>query len=284
MRSRICYLLVLSLLLAACEKPPKISGHQELGLKSPAAPPTVTKSQRPPSDNLPEARETPRVLLDEATRISAPEDRNIAIAAVVWENLELDPKLALEAFQQLTPGTVERLRLIQHLAMRLAEQDIEKAIQWAATLDSSEEISLAYGKISLVLAETDPERAANLISDSGIAGREFDVALVQVIQRWAASKPADAAAWVVLFDPGEARTASMKTVVSLWAKNDMQANLAWIGTLQNKDLRQEATVAMAEAILQQPPGIQAEWKQLVSPEVRAAFENLREQAEGAPPK
>ncbi len=239
----------------------------------------VTKSQRSAREASPEVRKKVRSALEQAKLISAPEERDKTVAAIVWENLELDPELALEAFQQLAPGSRERIRLIQHFAMRLAEQDIEDAVKWASTLENPEEISLAYGKIALVLAETDPERAANLISESGMAGREFDVALVQVIQRWAESEPSDAAAWVVLFDPGEARSAGLKTVVSLWAQSDTAATLTWIGSLQNEDLREEARLAMAEAILQQTPSIQDEWKQLASPEIRTAFEKLKQQAD-----
>ena len=275
MRMHLRPLLCLGLLLVSCEKPPKV--HVDEGQE--ATPPAVTKSRRTPRETSPEMREKVRSALERAKLVSSIEERDKAVAAIAWENLELDPELALEAFQQLAPGSRERIRLIQHFAMRLAEEDVEKAVKWADTLGNPEEISLAYGKISLVLAETEPERAANLISESGMAGREFDVALVQVIQRWAASEPAHAAAWVALFDPGEARSAGLKTVVSLWARSDTAATLTWIGSLQNEGLREEAKLAMAEAILQQPPSVQDEWKQLVTPEIRAAFEKLKQQAD-----
>lgn len=275
MTGRLRMLFCLSLLLVSCDKPSEHRGTGGSEMK-PKAPPAVTKSKREPS---PEARKKVRDSLDVANRISAPEERAAAIAAIVWDSLELDPILAADAFQQLAAGAPERVRLVQHLAMRLAEEDVDAAIKWADALGNPEEISFAYGKIALVISETDPARAANLLSESGIAGREFDVALVQVIQRWAASKPADAAAWVILFDPGEARTASMNTVVSLWAKSDAPAAFGWIGTLQDESLREEARRAMAEAILQQPPSVQGEWIKLASPEIRSAFEKLKQQAD-----
>jgi hypothetical protein len=274
---KICPWFCLSLMLASCDKPQKSNEVQDHALK-PQAPPAVTKARHSSREVSPEVREKIRDSLDEANRISSPEDRNLAIASIVWNNIDLDPKLAADAFHQLVPGTSERVRIVQHLAMRLAEEDIEEAIKWADSLENPEEIALAYGKISLVLAETDPERAANLISESGMVGHEFDVALVQVIQRWAAAKPADAAAWVVLFDPSEARTASVGTVVSLWAKSDAPAAFAWIGSLQNEALREEARQGMADAILQQSPEIQAKWLKLATPEIKAAFEKLKQQA------
>jgi len=275
MTARFRLLFCLSLLLVSCDKPAVKRGTSDPDVK-PKAPPAVTKSI---CETSPDAREKVRDSLDEANRISSPEERANAVAAIVWDSLELDPKLAADAFQQLTPGAAQRVRLVQHLAMRLAEEDVDAAIKWADALENPDEISFAYGKIALVIAETDPERAANLLSESGIAGREFDVALVQVIQRWAAAKPADAAAWVVLFDAGEARTASMNTVVSLWAKSDAPAAFGWIGSIENDALREEARQAMAEAILQQSPPVQNEWLKLASAEVRNAFEKLKQQAD-----
>ena len=273
-------LLVLSLLLASCDKRPENhgAGNHETITESP---PAVTKSHRAASDQSKptEASGANRSALDKAKRISSPEERDKAVAQIVWGNLELDPKLALEALHELAPGCAERVRLIQHFAMRLAERDIEEAIKWADTLENPEEISLAYGRISLVLAESDPARAANLISESGMAGREFDVAVVQVIQRWAASSPSAAAAWVVLFDPSTARRAGINTVIPLWAKSDIQAALTWIGTLQNEGVREEARQAMAETILQQPPKTQNEWLQFSDPAIRSDFEKLKARSE-----
>lgn len=281
MNFRVRLLCCLSLLLVSCDKPPKThgSGAHEA---NPTIPPTATKSTRQPREAGPEVREKVRTELDLAKRLPSPEQRNAAIAAIVWNNLDLDPKLSADAFQQLMPGAPERIRLVQHLAMRLAEDDIEQAIQWADALGNPEEIALAYGKISLVLAETDPARAANLLSESGMAGRDFDVVLVQVIQRWAAAAPGDAAAWVALFEPSEARTASMNTVISLWAKGDPPAAFSWIGSLQNAALREEACGAMAAAILQQPPAIQSEWMQHASAEIHSAVEKLKQSAEQQP--
>lgn len=274
MRLRLYLVFWLGLFLASCDKQPKSQKNPGRDGET-EAPPKITKSQQSPREEFTTTREKERESLEEAKRISSAEERNQALAGIAWNNLEADPQLALEAFQQLAPGSTERVRLIQHFTMRLAEQDIEQAIKWAASLENAEESSLAYGRISIVLSATDPARAANLISESGMAGREFDVAVVQVIQRWAATAPADAAAWVVLFDPGTARHAGIQNVVSLWAKTDMPAALTWIGGLQDEALRQEARSAMAESILQQPPEVQTEWLRTASPEIRAEVDKLK---------
>jgi hypothetical protein len=192
--------------------------------------------------------------------------------------LELDPHLAAEAFLKLKPGSEEKNRLIQHYAMRLAEQSLDEAMKWAATLQSEEEQSLAYDNIALVLAESEPERAAQLLSESGIAGRDFDVAVVQVLQRWAASSPEGAAGWVVLFEAGEARTAGLKAVVGIWSRTDPEAALGWLDNLQNPEIRGEASQGLAQSILDLPEGAQDEMLRRVTPDVRSRFEILKTEA------
>lgn len=98
--------------------------------------------------------------------------------------MDLDPKVAQDAFSQLPLGTEEQLRLLGHLATRLAEKSPEEASRWVARFSTEEEKSAAYAAIAVVMAETDPRKAAALISDKGIEGRETNVAIVKVVQRW----------------------------------------------------------------------------------------------------
>ncbi len=259
------------MLLVSCDKPAPTSGDRGGDDTAPA----VTKTVRPPRQAPPDRMEEFESALDQALRLPTVDERNRSIAGLVWNHADTDARLALNAFERLSPDAPERTRLIQHFAMRFAEQDIDQAIRWAESLADPEEISVAYGRISLVLADTDPSRAANLISESGMAGREFDVAVVQVIQRWAKSSPADAAAWVVLFDPSSARTAGIHSVVSHWARQDPAATVNWIASLEQEDLRKHAEYGMAAAILEQSPEIQNEWLQIAGPEVEAEFETLK---------
>ena len=246
--------------------------------EKPATPPRVTKTLRPPRTEPLSTPEELRETFKKAEEIQSPQERNHALEEVVWDALELDPQLAAEGFLKLTPGSEEKNRLIQHYAMRLAEQSFDEAIKWAATLQDEKEQSLAYDNIALVLAESEPERAAQLLSESGVAGRDFDVAVVQVLQRWAALAPEGAAGWVVLFDAGEARSAGLKAVVGTWSRSDPQAALNWLGSLQNPAIHQEAVNGMAETILEMPEGSQDDLLRLVTPEIRSRFESLKTEA------
>jgi hypothetical protein len=262
------------LLMISCEKP-----ESEDSLKDTTA--TQTRSTRaghvprkPVQGSLAELRK----ILKTAADIESPAAREKAIADVAWNALETDPDLAVKAFLQLPTGSPEKIRLIQHYAMRLAEQNPDEALAWAATLESEEEISAAHSQIALALAETDPQRAANLLSESGIVSREFDVTVVQVVQRWAAQSPPETAAWVAMFPPGPAREAGIKIIADRWLQADPQAAFSWLAELKDAGVRKEAALGMEESILQQPGDIRDTWLQHADDSIRSELEQQRERA------
>ena len=267
-------LLSSGLLLVCCDKP---------------ASPDARKDTAAPTEPVARGGHAPRVqaagtpaalqtILETALKIESPAAREKALADVAWNALEIDPELASKAFQQLPAGSTEKIRLIQHYAMRLAEHDPDEALTWAATAGSEREIAAANSQIALVLAETDPGRAANLLSESGAISHEFDVAVVQVVQRWAAQSPPDAAAWVVLFPPGAAREAGVKIITEQWLPRDAPAAFHWLETLQDERLRKETARAMEGVILQQPVDIRDRWLQHAGASIQSELEQQRENA------
>ncbi len=261
--------LLTALGLIACEK----QKPADQTSSPDAAPPHITKSSRPPQDEalpaLPHARDIPTT-----------EESSEALVAIIENAEAADMASAQTAFSKLPAGSAERTRMIPHLAMRLAESDPAAATRWAESLEADQEQSLAFGKIALVLSANDPEAAAKMLSDAGVEGRDFDVAVVQVVQRWAAKSPADAAAWVTQFDPGEARTASLQAIATAWLDQDRPATFAWIQGMQNPTIRDEAITGAAESILTLPESKHAEALQGASPEIRERFEKLKAAAEG----
>lgn len=219
----------------------------------------------------------PRDMIAEADDL-APAERDKALAAVAWEAIETDQEIAHEAFGKMSPGSLEKIRLIQHYAMRLAAQNRDEAIAWAQAFENETEKCAALSQIAVALAETDPLGAANLISESGMAGREYDVAVVQVIQSWAAKNPADAAAWVIRFPPGPARKAGIQYIATRWLPADAPGAFSWLAALKDDGVRKEAALGLEEAILQQPQDIRDAWLQHAEPEIGNELEQLREKA------
>lgn len=262
MNLRLHACLGLGLLAASCDKPNQVHSPAE---ENPDAPRITKKIQRPPREDVPDARGKLRSALE----IKAPEARDKTIAKLAWDALELDPELAREAMDKLTPGGPERIRLLQHLAMRMAEENVESALTWAATLDNAHENAAAIGHVALVLADSDPERAGKLLSESGIEGRDFDVVVVQVLGRWAAQSPAEAAAWVALFPAGESREAGIRSVVSTWVEADAAGAVSWMATLRDDTVRGETIRAAAEALVSQAEGARKQVLDHAEPSLRA---------------
>jgi len=219
-----------------------------------------------------------RTILDAAIKTEPSAAREKALADVAWNALELDPELAVEAFHALPEGSTEKIRLIQHYSMRLAEQNLEESLDWAASLGNEQEIAAAHGHIALAVAETDPRRAADMLSESGKAGRELDVLAVQVVQRWAAQSPSDAAAWTGMFPPGPARDAGNKIIAEQWLPRDARAAFDWLDSMQDEGLRNETARAMEGVILQQPKDIRDEWLKHADAGIRNELEQQRENA------
>jgi hypothetical protein len=255
------------LLLVSCDKQDEAHVRRDDD-----APASVTRSRHASREIEPDKPESLRALLETALKIESPAVREKALADVAWSAIEIDPKLAHEAFRQLPANCPEKIRLIQHYAMRLAEENVDEALAWAAALGTEEEIAAAKALIALTIAETDPRRAADLLSESGIAGREFDVALVQVIQRWAAQSPPDAAAWTVMFPPGAAREAGIRVITEQWLPLNAQAAFGWYDNLKDPQLRKEAARAMEGVILQQPKAVRDAWLQHATPVIQSELQ------------
>ena len=274
MTSRLLAILWPGLFLVSCDKSATLDSRKGEDSSSPL----VRRSGNAPRENPPTPREELRKKLRTAESALSPEAREEIIAEVAWNALEIDPELARDAYLQLSADHPQTILLVRHFAMRLTEQNPDEALAWADTLASEFEIADAKGQIALVLAETDPQRAANLISESGIVGHEFDVAVVQILQRWAAKSAPDAAAWAISFPPSPARTAGISVSVSQWAKADAKSAITWMDSLEDKAIRREAFLAMEEAILQQPPEVKDAWLQHAPAGFLAELEDQREQA------
>lgn len=265
--------LCLGLLLVCCDKPGSSDNHDDEPASTSAA-----RRRHSVREQTPDQAAALRDLLETALAIESPAAREKALADVAWSAMETDPELAHEAFHRLSADSPEKIRLIQHYAMRLSERNSEEALEWADSLETELETAAAIGQIALAIAETDPLRAANLLSESGIAGRDFDVALVQVIQRWAASSPPDAAGWVSTFPPGEARQAGIKFIAERWLPGDASAAFQWYDSLKDPELRKESAWAMEGVLLQQPQEIREAWLQHADARIQSELEQQREQA------
>ncbi len=270
---RLLYVSLFGLSLASCDKPDTSDARHGDETRSASASPTrhTIREEEPDTQKNLQERITIAERLD-------PAEREKELAAIAWDAIETNQEVAHQAFEKLTPDSPEKIRLIQHYAMLLASQNIDEAIEWARTLESEKEIAAALSQIAVSLAETDPPRAANLLVDSEIPGREFDVAIVQVIQRWAAKSPSEAADWVAMFSPSEARKAGVTVIAERWLPQNAPEAFRWLENIKDPELRKETARAMEGIILQQPQETRDEWLQHANPQILIELDQQREQA------
>lgn len=269
MMPRLLLYLSSGLLLISCDRPEPVDAVLQERVAA------RTQALRETSRNQPA---TLRDRLEAARRIESPEAREKSLSDLAWDALELEPEIAVEAFQKLQTDSAAKILLVQHYAMRLAEDNLDSALAWAATVGSEQEIAAAHGQIALVLAETSPRYAAEIISEQGVIGRTFDVAVVQVVQRWAVQSPPEAAAWVARFPPGAARKASITALTGQWLHQDAAAAFGWLASLQDLEVRQEAALAMEGLLLQQPGAVRDSWRGQADAAILSELDQQRQPA------
>lgn len=281
------YFLMSLVFMVSCEKKDFAKGGQ---YDDPG--PSQVESSTSELQAKREAHRSRRSELKRATGLPTVEERNKEIARMVWDSLESDPEFALEGLDKLVPGSEEKNHLIQHLALKMAEKSADHAMKWAAQRETEEEKSLAYGNIAIAIAESDPVRAAGLLSEKVKEGPEGSIAVTKVAQRWAIISPERAAGWIQQFNAGESREAGLRAIISSWRIGDPSSAEAWISKLPTEVLRKEAIRSYAEVILEQPDiirdsGIESptydqdldELRKLINDEVKRAQEKrLAEEA------
>lgn len=268
---------VLALVHAGCDKPRK---SDDAGQAADTAEDSSAASRKPRVERAeaPAAKPSARSEFDAAAAIGSETERAAAIAQVAWNHLETEPDLALDAIAALPADHPEKIQLIEHFALRMAEENPEQAINWAQERSTETESAAALAQIALVLAETDPHRAAQLLSDTGIEGRNFDVAVVQVLQRWAVQAPDKAAEWVASFPAGEMRQAGIKAVIEQWTQTSPEAAAGWSQSLAEPGLRAQSAKALAEVIFEEEEPLRARLIQLADPATLDALRMIETQA------
>jgi len=251
MTARFHLCLWLAALLVSCDKPRDTGDHAAANESKHQ----VTHAARPPHEHTASTPTELRKSMSTALKIVSPGERDEALAEVALDALETEPEIAAAAFKQISTDSEARLPLIQSFAMQLLEQDPQKALAWADSLASEQEIAAAKQMIVHSLHDADLEGAAKSLAKSGLASTEPESPGMYVLQRWTTDAPADAAAWVGSLPAGESRNVGLAAVASQWVVADSQAALAWMAGLNSPAERSKATHAMAEALMKQPPPI-----------------------------
>lgn len=213
--------------------------------------------------------------LDSALRDPDPASRQRTLEQLAWDAIDVDPDLAREAFGALEPDSEASRKLVAHFAMRLADEDPEKAIAWAQDLENPTERTEAFGSIAVVIAAKDPERGAALLMAEMPEGRSRDKAAVLVARRWAQAAPEAAANWITALPDGPARRSGLQAVFAHWLALDTAGVAGWIESHPEKAVQTTAMTELALSLKKEPPDRQAQiLSQFRDAEFRRKTENL----------
>lgn len=146
--------------------------------------------------------------------------------------MESTPDLALQAILELPVGSAEKEPLLQVYAQNLGKENADSAILWANSLLDESERNLAKEQISLVLKETEPLAAMQVLPEVFSAETGLLPAAEQVLTTWVVKDPEKALAWVSELPEGKTRNAGFESALAKWLQTDAESALKWANAQQ----------------------------------------------------
>jgi hypothetical protein len=170
---------------------------------------------------------------------SAGEARNKLLITLGHEWVRTNPKDVISLAVSL-PVSPERDQMMTRAAAEWAVTDGSAALSWARGIAEPERRAQTLAGVAVAISEQDPEAAANVVANELTAGRLQDDAVVAIVQRWAQTKPEDAAAWVSHFSDGQLFNASVENLVKIWSTVDARQLHKWMVRLPAGSMREQA--------------------------------------------
>jgi hypothetical protein len=181
--------------------------------------------------------------------------RNDSAAALDWTiaNAErLDPRAVTSLAQQmsmqdatLATSTLDRLPPAQRggwlegIAAGLARNDVDAALNLVQRYRGQPGYDAAYANVAGAMAQFDPVRAANMLSNAPESQARLSAAF-NVARQWTSQDPVAAARWATEFPDEQVRRQALTIVAQTWATQDAAAAKDWMLGLANGPARDEA--------------------------------------------
>jgi hypothetical protein len=172
------------------------------------------------------SRDMPAVV-EWARSMSGDQDGERVVRQVAYEASRTNPVEALGLAVDLPSGNT-RDNLIIHACLLWAGTDGEGAAEWAGQIEDRLLRERALAAVATSWAERNPYDAACLAADSLPEGRQQNLAVTAIVERWAQKEPAKAAEWVRGFEEAPLKTTAMNALLAVWASNDPAAMRAWL--------------------------------------------------------
>ena len=147
------------------------------------------------------AGQEPREAADWASQLPDPGERTLMLSVICYQIAEADPALAIESAARLDLRE-QGYGTVANLTQQWAARDFAAASAWALRQPDGTQKDQLLQWIILVRAQTDPFSAGALAAEQIPPGTVQDEAVLTVVNQWARSDVAGAAAWVAGFPPG----------------------------------------------------------------------------------
>lgn len=176
------------------------------------------------------------------------EARNKLLITLGHEWVRTNPKDVIILAENL-PGSPERDQMMTRAAAEWAVTDGSAALTWAREITEPDRRAQTLAGVAVAFSEQHPEAAANVVTNELTPGRLQDDAVVAIVQRWARTKPEDAAAWVSHFSDGQLFNASVENLVKIWSASDAEQVHQWILQLPAGSMREHAFLVYQTSVL-----------------------------------
>jgi hypothetical protein len=172
-----------------------------------------------------------------------------------WAKTE--PSVASAKLYELASASPDDPRwgdLLGQVAALWAGTDVERAVDWAQSLEDGAAKTAALQAVGYRWTETRPQAAA------AYAAQQGDADLLRLAAgKWAEIDPRAAAAWVQGLPAGEARDGALAQLMSTWNQKDSYAAAAYAAGLPAGGVRDQAVLAAALNWTYTDPARAADW-------------------------
>ena len=144
------------------------------------------------------AKVSPAAAENWARKLQDPAERELALTQICFEVAAMDPRESIRIARtgNLHPATVDAV------LTRWAEEDFKAASSWTGELPEGELRDRLLMRLVQSRANSAPDEAAALLSESPLSATMQDEAAMAVLHQWLLKDPEAAREWVELFPEG----------------------------------------------------------------------------------
>jgi hypothetical protein len=188
-----------------------------------------------------------------------------------------DP-VAATRIVDLMPMSDSRDGALATVARRLANQDVDLAMEWVLQQPEDAAQRNALSGVMSVWTEQAPEAAAQYLQYQFQTENELlrQQMVRQVAGTWAEKDPIAALDWVDGLDNQSLSEAAMGNILFEWSRNDLSAASAYVAKLDSKEKRSEHYSRLVLSAVQEDPAKAIKWVDSLPSEDRsdAVYRNL----------